>query len=53
MRWIIRIAAAVLLVLLAIAFLGPLAPEGTFVRDWAEAFRRAIPSSWGYPIGVG
>lgn len=53
MRWLIRIAAAVLLALLAIAFLGPLAPEGTFVRDWAEAFRRAIPSFWGYPIGAG
>ena len=53
MRWFIRIVLLALAGLMAFAFLGPLAPEGTFIREWAVAFREAIPSVWGYPVRPG
>lgn len=50
MRWFIRIVIIVLMGLMAFTYLGPLAPEGTVVREWSLAIREAIPAFFGYPL---
>lgn len=52
MRTFVRLLAIALALVLAFAFLGPMAPEGTFVRDWAVGMREAMNAWWGFPMGL-
>lgn len=52
MRWFIRVVIIALMGIMAFTYLGPLAPEGTFIREWSLAFREAIPAFFGYPVRV-
>jgi hypothetical protein len=52
MRIFVRILAVALLLTAVFAFAGPYAPEGSFLHDWASAFREALNAWWGFPLGV-
>lgn len=52
MRMFVRILAISLGLTIAFTFLGPMAPEGTVVRDWADSFRQALNAWWGFPFGL-
>lgn len=51
MRWFVRLAALVLIVLLAILVAGPMAPEGSFFNDLGDTFARALRIQWFGPFG--
>lgn len=50
MRFIVRAAALVLGGLLAIIFLGPLTPEGSFFNQLGDGFARALRIQWVGPL---
>lgn len=52
MRLFVRVIAAALLVLLAIIFLGPMAPRNTFFYDVSVTIREAMNAWWGFPFGL-
>jgi hypothetical protein len=49
-RTFVRLVALVLVALLAVMFLGPLAPEGSFFNDLADGFARALRIRWVGPF---
>lgn len=52
MRAIVRIAAIILVVILAIIFLGPLTPEGSSLNEFSDGFARALRIQWIGPLGA-
>jgi hypothetical protein len=50
-RLMFKIALALLVGLAAFIFLGPLAPEGTFLADWSKGLRETMNAWWGFPLG--
>lgn len=52
MRLFIRALVVMLGLTIAFALLGPMAPAGSIVRDWAESFREALNAWWGFPFGL-
>jgi hypothetical protein len=49
-RIFIRLVALALIVLFAVIFLGPLAPEGSFFNDLADGFAGALRIRWVGPF---
>lgn len=52
MRVVVRIIAIALALALGFIFLGPLAPEGTFVQEWSVSLREVMNAWWGFPFGL-
>jgi hypothetical protein len=52
MRWIVRLAAMVLIATLAVVLLGPMFPAGSFIGDWSRGLREALNAWWGFPLGL-
>lgn len=50
MRLLVRTAVVLLLGVLAVIFLGPLAPEGSWVNQMADGFARALRIRWVGPV---
>jgi hypothetical protein len=44
--------AAVLVLVLALTFLGSVAPEGSLVADWSNGLRETFNAWWGFPLGL-
>ncbi len=51
-RMLVRIIAIALGVALAFIFLGPLAPEGSFIEEWSVSLRDVMNAWWGFPFGL-
>ena len=51
MRVFVRLVALALVALLALLFLGPMAPQGTFFSDFSLNMREALNIHWGMPLG--
>ncbi|MDH3518251.1 MAG: hypothetical protein OEM66_04950, partial [Acidimicrobiia bacterium] len=51
-RIVVRILAIALALALAFIFLGPLAPEGTFIEEWSISLREVMNAWWGFPFGL-
>lgn len=52
MRIFVRLLVIALGLLLALIFLGPMAPEGTFIAELAGTIRQALNAWWGFPLGL-
>lgn len=52
MRLLVRTLAIALVLTLAFTLLGPMAPQGTLIREWAESFQEALNVWWGMPFGL-
>lgn len=52
MRAFVKLVAVVLILLLALLFLGPMAPEGTFIADLSKGMRETFNAWWGFPLGL-
>ncbi|MGQ0847660.1 MAG: hypothetical protein ACT4OP_00810 [Actinomycetota bacterium] len=52
MRLVVRLTALALVLVLALIFLGPMAPTGSFVNDMAQSIRQALGAQWGFPFGL-
>lgn len=50
MRWIVRLAAIVVVGLAAILLLGPMAPADSFFHDLSAAFSRGLRVQWAGPL---
>jgi hypothetical protein len=52
MRLVVRLLAAGVGTLFLLVMLGPSAPEGWVLHDWAVAARQALNAWWGFPLGL-
>lgn len=52
MRAFVKLVAVVLILFLALLFLGPMAPEGSFIADLSKGMRETFNAWWGFPLGL-
>jgi hypothetical protein len=52
MRALVKLVVVVLVLVAAIVFLGPMAPEGTFIADLSKGMRETFNAWWGFPLGL-